>query len=238
VNPNNPATAHRAISEVAAHSLGAKVARLWVSDPAAGVLRASGSFGVPSDLEAALLDVKTLPYGAGIPGRIFNGLAAEFITDAHDDPRWENGRYIRALGLRAYAGLPLIVGNAAVGVLSLLFSTPREFTEQEQVLARALADAGAIAVGMGPWVEDTLTRLANTLAHELNNPLTVVMGHLILLEGLSDREAAARAARARTAADRIVEVVRRLRHITRLEPFRHTSIDLPPMFDIWRSDRD
>jgi len=125
-----------------------------------------------------------------------------------------------------------------VGVLSLLFSTPRQFTEQEQVLARALADAGAIAVGMGPWVQETLTRLANTLAHELNNPLTVVMGHLILLEGLSDREAADRAARARTAVDRIVEAVRRLRHITRLEPFRHTSTNLPPMFDIWRSDRD
>lgn len=235
---SNPATAHRDITEVAARSLGAKVARLWVSDPAAGILRASGSYGVPSNLEAALLDVQKLPYGAGIPGRIFNRRAAEFITDAHDDPRWENGRYIRALGLRAYAGLPLIVGNAAVGVLSLLFSTPREFTKQEQVLARALADAGAIAVGMGLWVQDTSTRLANTLAHELNNPLTVVMGHLMLLEGLSDREVADRAARARTAVDRIVEVVRRLRHITRLEPFGHTAADLPPMFDIWRSDRD
>jgi hypothetical protein len=38
-------------------TLGAAVARLWVHDPASGVLRAAGSFGVHRDLEAALLDI-------------------------------------------------------------------------------------------------------------------------------------------------------------------------------------
>lgn len=70
MNLDDPGSVYRAISEVAARSLGAKVARVWVNDPAARLLRAAGSFGVHPELEAGLLDVCTLEYGAGLPGRV------------------------------------------------------------------------------------------------------------------------------------------------------------------------
>lgn len=246
MNLDDPGSVYRAISEVAARSLGAKVARVWVNDPAARLLRAAGSFGVHPELEAGLLDVCTLEYGAGLPGRVLTTRTPEFIDDAHDDPRWLNGRYIRALDLHAYAGLPLISGDAVAGVLSLMFSTPREFSAEERVAAGALADATAVTVRMSRLheerrradVQDAVTRLANTLGHELNNPLTVVIGHLALLGGIVDPEAVRRVERAKVAADRLVDVVRRLQRTTRLEAFRHTSSDLPPMFDIWRTDPD
>lgn len=243
---NDQDAVYGAISEVAARSLGAKVARVWVDEPDAGVLRAAGSFGVQAEVEAELLDVRTLRYGAGLPGRVLSTRTPEFIHDAHDDPRWLNGRYIRALDLHAYAGLPLISGGVVTGVLSLMFASPREFSAEERVLAGTLADATAVTVRMGQLheqrrradVQDAVARLANALGHELNNPLTVVIGHLALLEGMADSGTIRRVERARIAADRLADLVRRLQRITRLEGFRHTSSDLPPMFDIWRSGPD
>jgi GAF domain-containing protein len=243
---DDPDAAYGAISEVAARSLGATVARVWVNDPDAGVLRAAGSFGVQADVEAELLDVRTLRHGAGLPGRVLGTRTPEFIRDAHDDPRWLNGRYIRALDLHAYAGLPLISGGVVTGVLSLMFAGPREFSAQERALAGTLADATAVTVRMDRLheqrrrgdVQDAVARLANTLGHELNNPLTVVIGHLALLEGMADSETIRRVERARNAAGRLADVVHRLQRITRLEAFRHTSGDLPPMFDIWSTGRD
>jgi hypothetical protein len=175
---DDPDAAYGAISEVAARSLGATVARVWVNDPDAGVLRAAGSFGVQADVEAELLDVRTLRHGAGLPGRVLGTRTPEFIRDAHDDPRWLNGRYIRALDLHAYAGLPLISGGVVTGVLSLMFAGPREFSAQERALAGTLADATAVTVRMDRLheqrrrgdVQDAVARLANTLGHELNNP--------------------------------------------------------------------
>jgi GAF domain-containing protein len=241
-----PAAIYTAIAEVAVRRLGATVARVWVNDPAAGALRAAGSFGVHRDIEAALLDAVTVPHGAGIPGRVAVARAPEFIVDAHDDPRWLNARFIRALGLHAYAGLPLIAGGTVTGVLSILFERPRMFTENDRALAAWLADSVAITVRVAQLYEErrradlqsAVMSLANSVAHELNSPLTVVIGHLALLDGQGDPEVLRRVEGAQAAAGRLAEVVRRLQRITHLEMFRQTAPDLPPMLDIWRSSRD
>lgn len=86
----------------------------------------------------------------------------------------------------------------------------------------------------------TVAHLANATAHEINNPLTTVVGRLDmlaqrLLEGSRERELVAKA---RAASDRIHEIVTRMRHIARIEYLDIADPDLPPTLDIRRSSRD
>lgn len=241
-----PTKLYAAISEAAVRLLGARVGRLWVNDPASGLLRAAGSFGVHRDLEAALLDAVEVPLGAGIPGRIAVARVPEFIPDAHHDARWLNARFIQALDLHAYAGLPLVVGETLIGVLSVLFQKPQAFTEDDRARATTLADHVALPIRVAQLYEErrsadlrsAVTSLANSVAHEINSPLTVLIGYLALLEAPADTETAMRVDRMRSAAERLAEIVRRLQHLTRLEMFEHTAPGLPPMLDIWRSSQD
>ena len=82
-----------------------------------------------------------------------------------------------------------------------------------------------------------MVRLANAAAHELNNPLTVVIALLSVLERqLNDRpHAIDQIKRMASAADRLRETIQQLTRITRLESFDHTHSHLPPMLDIRRS---
>jgi GAF domain-containing protein len=240
-----PDVLYSAIAKNAVTALDAKVAHVWINDATALKLVAAGSFGVPAETELALLSDVSLRHGTGIPGHIVVNGVAEFIEDAHDDPRWVNVRYIREMNLHAYAGVPLVTDGLVVGVLSVLFTAPRAFTEKERLLAGALADYAAITVRIAQLSNeqrraaalDAVVRLANAAAHELNNPLAVVIGRLGMLERqLNDRpDAIDQIERMASAADRLRETIQQLTRITRLESFDHNDSHLPPMLDIRRS---
>jgi PAS domain S-box-containing protein len=82
----------------------------------------------------------------------------------------------------------------------------------------------------------SVTQLANGVAHEINNPLTVISGNLELMAAkLRDRpEVQANLERARTAARRVADMVNRMTRITRVE-----TLDQPaggaPLLDLRRS---
>jgi PAS domain S-box-containing protein len=85
-----------------------------------------------------------------------------------------------------------------------------------------------------------VARLAHAAAHEINNPLAVVTGHLAMLERryAKDPDAAARVEKAQAACKRIAEKVAQLGKITRLE-LQTPSPDLPPILDLEKSsERD
>jgi GAF domain-containing protein len=237
-----------AIAQAAVTTLGARVSRVWVNDPGARILAAAGSFGVNPDTERDLLDAVSVPHGTGVPGQIAISRTAEFIADAHEDPRWLNRRYVQQLGLRGYAGLPLIAGEHVVGVLSILFDHRREFSDADRAVASMLADYSAITLRIVQLGEDrrradsldAVTRVARALSHELNNPLAVVLVQVALLSReLSDRpRATERLERIKEAAGRLAVAVRRMNTIVRLETSHHPSSTLPPMLDLERSSDD
>ena len=80
----------------------------------------------------------------------------------------------------------------------------------------------------------SVAQLANAAAHEISNPLTVVLGALDLIER-EGRATADRTAQARAAVARIRDIVAHMVRITRLEASTGWSSDLPPMLDIRRS---
>jgi DNA-binding response OmpR family regulator len=81
-----------------------------------------------------------------------------------------------------------------------------------------------------------LNRLALTAAHEINNPLTIVLGQLQLLEAELERSSStsARIAPALEAGERIRRIVELMSRITRLET-KTFGASLPEILDLWRS---
>jgi PAS domain S-box-containing protein len=81
-----------------------------------------------------------------------------------------------------------------------------------------------------------VAKLANAAAHEINNPLAVIMAHLDLLARrfAADAEALQRIDRARTASRRIADMITHMSRITRLE-LSAQSPSLPPILDLRRS---
>ncbi|MFQ5899807.1 MAG: GAF domain-containing protein, partial [Candidatus Methylomirabilia bacterium] len=150
----------KAIAQVATTLLGAKMARVWVDDPVSRALRVEGSFGVDPDLEWQMTDFRTFPYGRGVVGRVFESRVPEYIPDIQQESRWENQRLAKEAGLHACAGLPLITGDQAVGVLAVLFGDRRQFTAEEKELIGLLADHAGIAIQNARLLGESRTREA------------------------------------------------------------------------------
>jgi signal transduction histidine kinase len=82
-----------------------------------------------------------------------------------------------------------------------------------------------------------VAKLANAAAHEINNPLAVIAGHLDLLERKyeDDPDTSMRIGRARQACHRIAQMIVHMGRITRLEVAEEQSPNLPPILDLRRS---
>jgi signal transduction histidine kinase len=84
----------------------------------------------------------------------------------------------------------------------------------------------------------SVAQLAKAPAHEINNPLAIIVGQLEMLRRsmLENTDAVARIDIACEAARRITTIVSRMARITRLE--RADVSALPPMLDLRGSTRD
>jgi PAS domain S-box-containing protein len=79
--------------------------------------------------------------------------------------------------------------------------------------------------------------LAAAAAHEINNPLAVIVGHVDLLERKyeEDPDTSQRIERVRQACRRIAQMIVHMGRITRLEEPEDQSPNLPPILDLRRS---
>ena len=83
----------------------------------------------------------------------------------------------------------------------------------------------------------SMARLANAAAHEINNPLTMVLGRLAMLreDPSLPAEARDRIGQIHAAAERIREIVVDMNHLTRVQLYEHAGRGLPEMLDIRKS---
>ena len=111
----------------------------------------------------------------------------------------------------------LLLTFVGIGILARLF---QDVLERERV-----AELRAIAL------------LANAAAHEINNPLAVVMGALELLRANVPADGAEGRflTRGLEAVDRIKDIVTRMTRITRVERLPGDDERLPALLDIRRS---
>jgi len=102
-------------------------------------------------------------------------------------------------------------------------------------IARDMTHRKEAAVAI--WERDTLryvASLAAAAAHEINNPLMVIMGHAELLADKVDTQGRGQIDEMLEALSRIQEIVMRMERVTRIELTEEASY-LPEMLDLIRS---
>ncbi|MBI4628372.1 MAG: PAS domain S-box protein [Candidatus Rokubacteria bacterium] len=114
------------------------------------------------------------------------------------------------------------VARDETGAVTLVVCS-RDVTEQ-----RALEERLRAAQRM-----EAIADLAMAAAHEINNPLTALMGQLALLA--KDVPDNPRIEKILRAAERVQDIVYRMTRISRVEMVQPTSPTLPPMLDIRKS---
>ena len=118
------------------------MSRLWLVDEDGETLSLRAHAGSVSPLTG----VTRLRIGEGIVGRIVATRTAIVIPDLREDPRVVNRDRHRAEGVISQAGAPLLLGDRALGALSVAVRHAHEFSEEEVSLLQSLAHHAAIAL--------------------------------------------------------------------------------------------
>ena len=132
----------RVILEQARAVLGGQSCTVFSLDPATGELYPAASLDLGPEA-AGRIRVRV---GEGVTGLAVQERRPLQSEDVADDPRVRYPQITAASGLRSMLATPLLVGDRAVGALTVLRSDVHHFTDEEQALAAAFASQAAIAL--------------------------------------------------------------------------------------------
>ena len=236
--------AHGIVELVSAR--GAAVLRYEPDDSTLRVIAASG---VGAD---AVVDI-VLRAGEGVAGRAIAERKLVVTPDMLADPSVEMSPELReriaAHGFRGAVAIPLLTHERLIGALSLWLDTGRLLSPDELQAFEALADQAALAfenARLYASARDSFARLRDTqvqlvqaakmsavgqlvsgVAHELNNPLSVIVGYGQLLLAREVPPAMKRPIEMVVSqADRMAKIVRNLLFFSRQRPPERAALDL------------
>ena len=197
------------------------------------------------------------PRGVGIASRCVEARrpvwSRDVLAEGYDFPEALRLEAL-ARGTRGVLAAPLNIKSQVVGALVVSYPHPRDFEDREVTLLQAFADQAALALENAQLytsARDSLARLRDTqaqlvqaaklgalgqlvsgVAHELNNPLSVIIGYGQLL---LTRELPAPLRRPIelmvSQGDRMAKIVRNLLYFARQRPPERTSVDLEEVLE-------
>jgi signal transduction histidine kinase len=234
--------------------LGLAFSRLRLKDPD-GSLRAIAWSGAVPDIVGP---ENPLPAGAGVAGRAVQEgrpvWSADFARDAALVLSDELRDYAARSEARSVLGVPLRVRGEIIGSLTVGDQVGRVFAASEVTLLEAFADQAALALDNARLYEQTRARLralqetqaqlvqaaklsavgqlVSGVAHELNNPLSVVIGHgQLMLTRNPPPEIRRPVELIVSQGDRMAKIVQSLLLFSRQRATARGPVDLPEIFE-------
>jgi signal transduction histidine kinase len=140
-----------------------------------------------------------IPGGAGsVVGRTVMKGATIQVADVTADPGYQMTDVIRAGGIRTLLGVPMLREGAPTGVLVMMRSEVKPFTDKQIELVQTFADQAVIAIENVRLFEEIQDKsrqveeaskhksqfLAN-MSHELRTPLNAILGYTeLIIDGI------------------------------------------------------
>ena len=128
--------------------------------------------------------------GRGTPNVVFERKAPWMVRNVQTDPAVKDLEFFRKHGLVSYLGVPLIVKDEILGVLSCYTKEEHKFSNEEVEFLSTLAGQAAITIHNSQLYEEMVKLAADlsksnrvkdeflsVMSHELRTPLNVVMGY-------------------------------------------------------------
>jgi len=233
----------------AAELVNARAAGVFLVEPEDGSLRATATYGADADIMRELI----FKSGEGAVGRAVADRRIVTSSDILSDPAiqlaaWVRER-IRSSGYRVVVGVPLLTHDRVIGALGLGADPGSTFSREELQTLEALADQASLAfenARLYASARDSLVRLGEKqvqlvqaakmsalgqlvsgVAHELNNPLSVIVGYGQLLLAREVPSAVLRPIELMVSqADRMAKIVRNLLLFARQRPAERTTVNM------------
>ncbi len=168
------------------------------------VLRVRAAVGIERELEEAF----SVRVGEGFAGAIAAERRPRFLRSASTDPLVKS-QALRAAGVRALYGVPLLHGDELIGVAHIGSRTAWEFTDDDRQLLRTMAQRVAAMIAQRQLVEERQLILG-ILGHDLRTPL----GSIVLSADALARRKKLGAVEAR-AVERIARSAARMQRMIR-----------------------
>jgi signal transduction histidine kinase/CheY-like chemotaxis protein len=194
----DPTETMRRVARETARALGADTVGACLADPEGRTLRAVAGYHVPKHLATALSELTVSVHNSRFLQDAWNARAARFSSEASADPLITRATYER-LRYRSILFAPMMIQDRPIGGLFVLWWVDRhDFSAEELRIVESICRQAALAVenarlheGVKLQMDElkhtqaqlvqsaklaAIGELAANVAHEINNPLTTVLG--------------------------------------------------------------